>query len=633
MVMNHQSIYESRRVSAEEAVSVIRSGQRILVGSGCGAPQELLRALVKRAPELSDVELVHLLTFGIAPYVDKSYEGSFRHKAFFIGKNVREAVNEGRADFIPMFLSEIPKLFYSQQMHLDLVLAMVSPPDQRGYCSLGIHPDILISGIKSAKVIIAQVNRHMPRIHGDTFIHVSKIDYFVEHDEPLLELPSDPIDETSMAIGRHVSSLLEDGSTLQTGIGNIPNAVLSLVGNHHDLGIHTEMFSDGVIDLIDSGVITNTRKGLHPGKAVSSFAMGTKRLYDFLDDNPFFEFHATEYVNSPQVIAQNNRMVSVNSALQVDITGQVCADSIGTHFYSGIGGQLDFIRGAAMSPGGKPIITMLSTAKGGAISRIVPTLDLGAGVVTSRGDVHYVVTEYGVAYLHGKSIRERAMALIEIAHPDFRAELRNYAVGRRYVPVEWELPSEAQRYPADMEERHEFKSKRLLVRPLRSSDADRLMEFFYSHSPETIFGRYRFPKKSLPREEAIRLCTLDYKRRFALAVFSEEGEDEHIAAVGRYKMNERTRVAEPNMVVHESYRHLGIGRYIFERLIEYAERNGIVGFDAEFGPENTATIALYNSMGYPVHLDEKAGIYRLQLKFDDPHAQHKMAAGDKPDTL
>jgi acyl-CoA hydrolase len=615
MVQDAKAIYEERQVTSQEAVKAIRSGQRILVGNGCSAPQELLRALVARAPELADVELVHLMTFGIAPYVDVKYEGSFRHNAFFIGSNVRDAIAEGRSDYTPVFLSEIPDLFLSHQMRLDVALITVTPPDRFGYCSLGIHPDIMKAGVEAAKMVIAQVNSEMPWTHGDTFVHVSEIDRFVLFDEPILELPFRPFGETSIAIARHVASLIENGSTLQLGIGNIPNAILSLLGNHRDLGIHSEMVSDGVIDLCEGGVITNRRKGLHQGKAVTSFAMGTRRLYDFVDDNPFWEFHQTAYVNSPRIIAQNHRMVSINSALQVDITGQISADSIGTLFFSGIGGQVDFIRGAAMCPEGKPIIALPATAKGGAVSRIAPKLDEGAGVVTSRGDVHYVVTEYGVAYLHGKTIRERAMALIEIAHPDFRPELRDYAVSKHYVPVVWELPTEARRYPSEMEEYHDFKGKRLFVRPLRSADADRLMEFFYSHSPETIYGRYRFPKKSLPRKEAIRLCTLDYARHFALAVFGEEGKEEHLAAVGRYILNERTQFAETALVIHENYRRLGIASYLLRRLRQHAESTGILGFYGESSPSNTATIALHRAMGHPVVFDPEAGVYRYSLRF------------------
>ncbi len=616
-------------ITPEEAVEVVRSGDRIFVGSGCAAPEVLLAALVKRAPDLSDVELVHLLTFSIAPYVAAEFDGSFRHNAFFIGKNVREAINQGRADFTPIFLSEIPQLFYSGQMRLDVAMVMVSKPDAYGYCSLGIHPDLAVSAIKTAKVVIAQLNEHMPRVHGDTFVHVSRINYFVEHNSPLVELPSQEIDDTSMAIARHVASMVNNQSTLQMGIGNIPNAVLSLLGNHRDLGIHTEMFSDGVVKLIECDVITNNKKGFHPGKAVSSFAMGSSALYDYLDDNPHFEFHPTEYVNSPKLIARNKNMVSINSAIQVDLTGQICADSMGAKLYSGIGGQVDFIRGAAMSPGGKPIIALPSTAKKGTLSRIVPTLEPGAGVVTSRGDVHYVVTEYGVAYLHGKTIRERAMALIEVAHPDFRGELRQAAVQRSYVPVEWELPTETARYPADLEKELPVDGKMLFMRPLRSADTDRLMKFFYSHDPETVYSRYRFPKKSLPREEALRLCTLDYSKRFALAVFDQDGEKGgYFIAVGRYNLNEKTNVAETAFVVHENYRRLGLASGMYKQLRLQAIRHGIIGFSGDFGSVNTPPLEMHRDLDAEVYYDEETGLYRYLDRFDAQPRSSKDPPGE-----
>lgn len=603
-------------VSAEEAVACVRSGHRVLVGSGCAAPQPLLEALVTRADSLRDVELVHLLTMGIAPYAEPGYERAFRHNAFFIGRNVRDAVNAGRADYTPIFLSEIPALFESGQMPLDVAMVMVSPPDRNGFCSLGIHVDILLSGVRHARTVIAQVNEAMPRTHGDAFVHVSQIDYIVEHSEPLGQLEPQPIDETSMAIARHVAPLVKNESTLQLGIGNIPNAVLSLLDSHRDLGLHTEMFSDAVVDLVEKGVITNARKGLHAGKAVTSFAMGTRRLYDFLDDNPFFEFRPSEYTNDPRVIARNRRMVSINSAIQVDLTGQVCADSMGERFYSGIGGQVDFVRGAAMSDGGRPIIALPSTARGGTVSRIVPVLDPGAGVVTSRGDVHYVVTEYGVAYLHGKSVRERATALIEIAHPDFRDELRAEALGRHLVPVEWELPTEADRYPAEYEAIVDLRGTQAHVRPLRSADADRLMAFFYSHDPETIHGRYRYPKKSLPREEALRLCTLDYRRRFALAAFVETGGDERIVGVARYMMNEKTHSAEVAVVVHQDWRRRGIARVLYGGLRRRAAECGVQALLGEIAADADAAVALYRALGAEVVFDDAAGVYRVTDRID-----------------
>jgi GNAT superfamily N-acetyltransferase len=359
--------------------------------------------------------------------------------------------------------------------------------------------------------------------------------------------------------------------------------------------------------------------------------MGTKQLYDYLDDNPFFDFRPTEFVNSPLNIARNHRMVSINSALQVDITGQVSADSIGSRFYSGIGGQIDFIRGAAMSPGGKPIIALPSTAKDGTVSRIVPELNAGAGVVTSRGDVHYVVTEYGVAYLHGKTVRQRAMALIEAAHPAFRAELRNAAVDRHYVPVSWELPSEARRYPVDMEEVCEFKGRPLLIRPLRASNADQLMDFFYSHTAETIYQRYRYLKKSLSQDEALRLCTLDYRKQFALAVFDQAGKGERIVAVGRYVLNEKTGLAEAALIVHEDSRRLGIGRHLQKRLREYAERNAIVGLTGSFEPSNVATLRLHRRLGDAVVTEHGEGRYVAYFKRNtSPGEEESAQSGDAP---
>ena len=573
---NWEAIYRDRTVSAADAARNVRSGQRILVGSGCAAPQQLLEALVARSDELSDVELVHLMTMGLARYVDEKHGGHFRHNAFFIGANTRDAVRAGDADYTPVFLSEIPELFYSHRLRLDVAMVMVSPPDQFGYVSLGIHPDIVMAGVQTAATTIAQVNRFMPRVHGDTFVHVSDIDWFVEHDTPLAALDERPIDATSEAIARHIARLVENGATLQLGIGTIPNAVLTLLREHSDLGIHSEMISNGVMELVKIGVISGRRKTLLPGKVVASFAMGSPALYEFLDDNPAFEFRQTGFVNSPSVIARNDHMTSINSALQVDVTGQVCADSIGRTFYSGIGGQVDFIRGAAMSKRGKPIIALPSTAKNGTISRIVSELDPGAGVVTSRGDVHYVVTEYGMAYLHGKTIRERAMALIEIAHPDFRSDLLARAKGRRCVPGTWELPTESKRYPDEMIERVTFGNLSPVVRPLRASDAETLRSFFFSHRPGTVYGRYQYPKKLMSEDEARQLCSLDYRQRMALGVFGGADENE-ILAIGRYTLSEKTGYAELAVVVHEDHRRQGIATHLIQRLEAHARRCGVTG--------------------------------------------------------
>jgi len=424
--------YKERCVSADEAVRVVKSGDNVHIHPGCAIPTRLVNALSARAPELENVEILHILTFNPAPYVAPEMKGHFHHTALFTGANVREAVNDGRADYVPVFLSEIPSLF-KHEYPIDVSIIHVSPPDEHGFCSYGIGAEVTKPATEEAKTIIAQVNPRMPRVHGDNFIHVSKIKAFVEVDDPLVEIVQGTVSDRNKAIGRNVATLIEDGSTLQMGIGGIPDAVLLYLEDKRGLGIHTEMFSDGVVKLVEEGVITNDRKTFHPGKMVASFCMGTKRLYDFVADNPLIEFHPSNYVNDPFNVAKNDKMVAINSALSVDLTGQVNSDSIGSRIYSGFGGQVDFIRGASRSQGGKPIIALPATAKSDTQSRIVPVLAPGAGVVTSRADVHYVVTEFGVAYLHGKSIRQRARALIDISAPQFREELEAEARRLRYL--------------------------------------------------------------------------------------------------------------------------------------------------------------------------------------------------------
>jgi acyl-CoA hydrolase len=428
--------YRNKRVSAARALEAVHSGNRVWIQSGCGTPSALVEALVARAPEVRDVEIIHMMTLGRADYTKPEHEGRFRHRGLFLGANVREAVAAGRADYTPIFLCEIEGLFESGALPLDVVLMQVSPPDAHGFVSLGTAVDCTLTAARCAKTVIAEVNDHMPRTHGDTFLHISHISAVVETSEPLLELRTEPFTEMHLRVARNVASLIPDGATLQTGIGGISEAVLECLGDKHDLGIHTEMCPDGVIDLMESGVLNGERKSLHRGKAVAAFVLGTQRLFDFIHENPSFEFRQIGYTNDPFVVAQNDRMVAINSALQIDLTGQVCADSLGTRPYSGFGGQLDFIRGAARSKGGVPIIALPSTAMCGNVSRIVPVLEPGAGVVTSRADVHYVVTEHGIAYLHGKTLRERAQALIAIADPRFQADLEDFAVRSHYLERE-----------------------------------------------------------------------------------------------------------------------------------------------------------------------------------------------------
>ena len=430
--MNWIDLYESKRVSGDDALNVVKSGDRVYIHPGCAEPEYLVTRLTARKDSLENVEIVHLLTVGKAEYVKPEMEGHFRHRSLFTGANVRQAVNEGRADQTHIFLSEAEELFTSGQLPIDVALIHCSPPDEHGFLSYGVGVETTKSAAESAKCVIAQVNPEMPRILGDNFIHLRKITYVVEHSAPILELPQGQPDDISRAIGGHIADLIEDGATLQMGIGSIPDGVLFNIGHKSNLGIHTEMFSDGVIDLVEAGVVNNEKKTLHPGKLLASFILGTRRCFDFADNNPIIELHPSKYINNPYIIAQNDRMVAINSALSVDLTGQVNSDSLGTYFYSGIGGQVDFIRGAARSRGGKPIIALPSTAKGGTISRIATALSEGTGVTTSRGDVHWVVTEHGAVNLHGRSVGERARLLISIAHPDFKSELDNYARGKKW---------------------------------------------------------------------------------------------------------------------------------------------------------------------------------------------------------
>lgn len=415
-----------RRVSAAEAVGVVRSGDRVFIHSVAAAPQALIAALTARAAELRDVEIVQLHTEGPAPYAAPEMAGSFRVNALFVGKNVRDAVARGQADYVPVFLSEVPALFRNRAMPLDVALISVSPPDKHGFCSLGVSVDASRAAAQSARTVVAQVNAAMPRSHGDGLIHVDDIDLAVEEAAPIFEVSQAKTGELERTIGGFVASLVEDGATLQLGIGAIPEAVLAALTDHHDLGVHTEMFSDGIVDLVERGVVTGALKRNHPGKVVASFVMGSRRLYDFIDDNPSVLLLDVAYTNDTAVIRRNPKVTAVNSALEIDLTGQVCADSLGTFQYSGVGGQMDFIRGASLSERGKPIIALPSVTSRGE-SRIVPYLKQGAGVVTTRAHVNYVVTEHGAASLHGKNLRQRARALIGIAHPGHREALEKAA--------------------------------------------------------------------------------------------------------------------------------------------------------------------------------------------------------------
>jgi acyl-CoA hydrolase/GNAT superfamily N-acetyltransferase len=617
MSTNLSDLYKQKLTTADEAVCHIKSGWRVFIGSGCAAPQELVAALCRNSPRMHDIELIQLLTYGATDYLDEKFSGNIRHNSFFISSNVRRAVSEGRADYTPIFLSEIPELIRRGQRGNQVALLQLSPPDQHGYCSMGVSVDIQRAALDRAKLVIAEINPNMPRTFGETQVHLSQIDYLVEVQSPVFELPAQEADEIALQIGYHISRLVENGSCLQMGIGTIPGSVLQFLGDKRNLGIHTEMFSDELIPLVENGNITNHSKKVHPGKIVTSFVTGSRKLYDFVHENIGVAFYPSDFVNDPRVISQNDRVVAINSALQVDLTGQICADSLGYTFYSGIGGQVDFIRGAAMSRGGKPIVALRSTAREGTVSRIVERLDDGAGVVTSRGDVHYVVTEYGIAYLHGKTIRERALELISIAHPDFRQELLEFVKRKHYVYEDEQVWQQAlDVYPKGLEEYRLFGKKRLFVRPLKATDERSLQEFFYSHNQETIFNRYFGQKNQLAHREAAKLCYVDYQSRMALAVFQQTGKAERIVAVARYAANPRSNIAETAVVVHEEYRRLGIAEYLLKQLEKYAASRGIEGFCSVILPSNTAMITYHRKLGHSLVYSQESETYEMEFRFD-----------------
>jgi acyl-CoA hydrolase/GNAT superfamily N-acetyltransferase len=604
-----QERYADKVRTAREALRVIRRGHTIFVGSGASGPQVLVDGF-------ADLRIVHLLTLIPAPYAEPEFKYQFRHNAFFVGDNVREAVAEGRADYTPIYLSEIPGLFRSGRFHIDVALIQVTPPDAHGFCSFGVSVDIVKAAAETADYVIAGVNPKMPWTWGDSFIHVDQIDALVENDTPLPEFRYPEPDEVARKMGENVASLIEHGSTLQLGIGAVPAHVLPCLKDKRDLGIHTEMLTDAILDLIETGVVTNARKTLHRGKTVISFCVGTKRLYDFVDRNPFFEFHPSDYVNDPFVISRNDRMVAVNSALEVDLTGQVCADSVGYLFYSGIGGQVDFIRGAARSRRGKPIIALPSTAKGGTVSRIVSHLSQGAGVVTTRGDVHYVVTEYGIADLHGKNIRERALALIHIAHPKFREELLEQAKLRRYIFID-QLPPLGV-YPTELETYVTLRADlKILFRPIKPTDEAMMQELFYSLSEDSIYYRFFHRTQVMSHKKVQRFTTVDYQKDMAIVGVVEEYGREKIIAVGRYSLEPESNMAEAALLIQDDWQGRGIGTRLLKYLIQIAKSRKIAGFKAQVLADNKAPLHMAHKTGYTVETTLEDGVFDISFKFQD----------------
>lgn len=609
-ISNWRQHYEKRVVDARTAISNIKPGHRIVIGSACGAPQALIRELAVWPPTLSDIEIVHLLTFGDAPYVDPKFDGIFRHNAFFIGDNVRAAVSAGRADYTPIMLSEIPNLFKTKRLSLDAALITVTPPDEFGYCSLGISVDLTKSAAENANLVIAQVNPHMPRVLGNSFIHVEEIDFFVEHAEPIVEYTYEPQGEVADKIGYHVSKLVEDGATIQIGIGAIPNSVCRYLTRKKHLGVHSEVISDGLIDLIREGVVDCSCKSIHPNKVVATFAMGSPSMYRFLNNNPIFEFHPTEYANSPLTIARNHKMTAINSALTVDLTGQVNSDSLGYRFYSGIGGQADFTRGAALAPEGRAIIALPSVTPGGRYTRIVPHLAEGAGVVITRGDVHYVVTEWGIAYLHGKTIRERTLALISIAHPNFREALLAAAKKNNYLFQDQMLPERA--YPIELETTFQLKNgESVFIRPVIASDEDQLREMFYDLSSESRLFRFFSPLRDLPHRKAQPMVNVDYENEMALVALQGWPREEAIVSVAAYFVDKETNSASVAFMTRDDYQNQGLGTFMLQSLIKLAIAGGIRKITAEVLPGNLPMLHVFRKTAANMHVTSEGNILRI----------------------
>lgn len=605
--------YKGKITTAELGMKLIQSGNHIFIGTGCGQPQHLVKALVEHSSGITDAHIVHLLTMGAAPYADEKFREKFKMNSFFIADNVRDTLSKGIGDYTPIFLSEIPYEFEQGRIPIDVALISVTPPDVNGLCSLGVSVDIVKSAAANARYVIAQVNSRMPRTFGDSFIHVNSIDALVPYDEEIIETEITEPDETLRSIGRNIARLVEDGSTIECGIGRIPQAIADFLMDKKDLGIHTEMFSDWIIELIESGAVTCAKKTLNHGKIVASFCMGSRRLYDYIDNNPFFEFYPTEYVNDPYIISQNEKMVGINVGLEIDLTGQVCSDSLGYRFYSGIGGQVDFIRGAARSRGGKAIIAMPSTAKDGKISRIVPHLTEGAGVVTTRGDVHYVVTEYGIAYLHGKSIRERVLSLINIAHPKFRKELIQTAKTQRYIYADQiELDTEKLPYPADLERYDTLRDgTEIFFRPVRPTDEAALSEMLYSLSSQSVQTRYMTHTIAFAHKDVQQLTNIDYHQDLAIVGTVPGASGEEIVAIAQYFLDPKSQAAEVAFIVQDEWQQKGMGTFLLDYLTQIAKKRGVKRFYAKVLPSNKAMLAIFHNSGYKVNTEFDGEVYSI----------------------
>lgn len=600
---------------------LLKSGQRIFIGSHAAVPTALINDLIEHSKNLHDIEVVQLMTLSDNKWARPEFQQVFKVNTFFIGgETVRTAVNEGRADYTPCFMSDIPNLFENGILPIDVALIMVSPADQYGYHSMGVSVDVVSAAAKSAHTVIAQVNPRMPVTFGQSFLHKNQIDVFWQGEHPLPELtpPSTEDNKIIERIGQYIALLVRDGCTLQIGVGRVCAAALRYLTNHRDLGIHSELITDDIMELMLKGVVNNRKKTFHPNKIVTSFCMGTQKLYDFVDKNPHVGFYPSEYVNSPTNIARNDNLIAINSAIEVDLTGQVVSDSIGQQFYSGIGGQVDFSRGASLSKGGKPVIALPSTTPDGKTSRIVAHINEGAGVVTSRGHVHYVVTEFGVASLRGKSIRERALELIRVAHPKFRQHLL------QQVRQHYWVPHYQQQTPVDVPElgsmgftKISFNDEEFDLRPLYPSDERRLQEFFYSHTKETLQLRYNAVPTQMSREKSCTLVSIDQSRDLALCIVRQKGSAAKIMAVGRYYYIESHNSCEVAFVTREHYQGQGMASVLLKEMARIARARGLASMQAVVLASNTAMLNVFEKAGFKRQPADEPGEVLLKLSLDD----------------
>ncbi len=621
-----KNAYPEKFVPADRIFNHIHRGDRIFIASGCGEPQYLVRALityVQSHPKgFFDAEVIHLWTLGLAPYTDEKFERNFRHNSFFIGNNTRDAVNKGAADYTPISLSQIPDLFYRGVIPIDVALIQVSPPDSHGYMSLGVSVDMVKAAVERATVVVAQANSNMPRIHGDSFVHIKDVDFIVPHEEPILEYGPDAGEEASeiaQQIGKYVSRLVQDGDTIQVGYGRIPNVVLANLSDKKHLGVHTELLSDGIADLMKKGVIDNTRKSINRGKTIATFCMGKRETYDYLDDNPAIEFRTVDYTNNPLIIAQHDNMTAINSALEIDLTGQATAESIGKTFYSGIGGHYDFMRGAILAHNGKTILAIPSTAQNGAVSRIVSSITQGAGVTLNRGDVYYVVTEYGIAYLHGKNVRERAMELISIAHPKFRPQLIQEAKKLNLIYKDQAfIPGVRGQYPESLENHRTIRSGlEILLRPVKISDEPLLKDFFYDLSDSSLYRRFISVRKDMPHERLQEFTIIDYSGEMVILATLSQQEKEEIIGLGQYGIDEAMHSAEVAIVVKDDFQNRGIGTELLSYLTYLAKKQGLLGFTAEVLRENKPMLHLFEKMGFDIEMRGAEEVYELRMAFGE----------------